>query len=326
MAYDATLGALEIGVLIAGVLFGLITAQVYIHHKSFPQESIWIKYGLVDFMWIVELGHTICVFHAIYFYTVTHFGDSNDLDILPVSVGAAVVLHGVVLIIVQGFFTYRIALFTGKPYIIPTLSGILIFCQMLAVYTLSAQLILVATKSLQVFMKKWEWLMFTVLILRAIADVLISGSLVYHLVRCRHGTFNSTVAVVDKLILWSIETGVVTSMLGFLSIILYLTLRTTFIEDAWLSLLMFLPKVFSNAMLANMNSRVELRNMSRSVVNSASIFTSGAFAAAPFGPVNITTQTVIRSDAEMDINESTWSMNSSSMERAADQKASEMMV
>ncbi|KAJ3780954.1 hypothetical protein GGU10DRAFT_368209 [Lentinula aff. detonsa] len=319
MAYDATLGALEIGVLVAGVLFGVITAQVYIHHKSFPRESLWIKHGLVDFMWIIELGHTICVFHAIYFYTVTRFGDADALAVLPASIGAAVVLHGIVLLIVQGFFTYRIALFSGKPYIVPVLSGILIFCQMLAVYVLSAQLITVATKSLREFMDKWEWLMFTVLILRAIADVLISGSLVYHLVRCRHGTFKSTVAVVDKLILWSIETGIVTSMLGFLSIILYLTLKTTY---AWLALLMFIPKVFSNAMLANMNSRVELQNMSRSVVDSTGVFTTGAFAAVPFGPVSVSADTSeIRSDVEDSSNEIYWA---STMEQGADHKLPEL--
>ncbi|KAJ3991803.1 hypothetical protein F5050DRAFT_1812124 [Lentinula boryana] len=208
---------------------------------------------------------------------------------------------------------------------------------MLAVYMLSAQLITVATKSLKEFMDKWEWLMFTVLILRAIADVLISGSLVYHLVRCRHGTLKSTVAIVDKLILWSIETGIVTSMLGFLSIILYLTLKTTY---AWLALLMFIPKgqasfihswtsivshpetVFSNAMLANMNSRVELQNMSRSVVDSTGVFTTGAFAAVPFGPVSVSAHTTeIRSNVEDSTNEIYWA---STMEQGADHKLPEL--
>ncbi|KAJ4475530.1 hypothetical protein J3R30DRAFT_3706061 [Lentinula aciculospora] len=323
MTYDATLGALEIGILIAGVLFGVITAQVYIHHQSFPTESVWIKHGMVDFMWIIELGHTICVFHAIYFYTVTHFGDADALEILPASIGAAVVLHGIVLLIVQGFFTYRIALFTGKPYIIPALSGVLMLCQMLAVYTLSAQLILVATKSLRDFMDKWEWLMFTVLILRAIADVLISGSLVYHLIHRRNGVLKSTVAVVDKLILWSIETGIVTSMLGFLSIIFYLTLKTTY---AWLALLMFLPKVFSNAMLANMNSRVELRKMSHSVEDSTSVFAIGAFAAVPLGPVSIGVRTEIESDVRSVTNETSWTAKSSTKQAQADQKRVKLSV
>ncbi|KAJ3903357.1 hypothetical protein F5879DRAFT_990177 [Lentinula edodes] len=346
MAYDATLGALEIGILITGVLFGVITAQVYIHHQSFPHESIWIKHGMVDLMWVIELGHTICVFHAIYFYTVTHFGDTDVIGVLPVSVGAAVVLHGLVLLIVQGFFTYRIALFTGKPHIIPTLSGILMFCQVLAVYTLSAQLITVATKSLRDFMDKWEWLMFTVLILRAIADVLISGSLVYHLVHSRDGAYRSTVAIVDKLILWSIgqslqppvlpstdesvsETGIVTSMLGILSIIFYLTLKNTY---AWLALLMLLPKVFSNAMLANMNSRVKLRNMSRSEVDSTGVFAMGAFAASvpritavPFGPVSVDVRTEIESDVRVSTYETSWTENASSTEQA-DQKKPELTV
>ncbi|KAJ3885808.1 hypothetical protein GG344DRAFT_82321 [Lentinula edodes] len=329
MAYDATLGALEIGILIAGVLFGVITAQVYIHHQSFPNESIWIKHGMVDLMWMIELGHTICIFHAIYFYTVIHFGDTDVISVLPVSVGAAVVLHGLVLLIVQGFFTYRIALFSGKPHIIPALSGILMFCQMLAVYTLSAQLITVATKSLKDFMDKWEWLMFTVLILRAIADVLISGSLVYHLVHSRDGAYRSTVAIVDKLILWSIgqrfqpfvspstdesvlETGIVTSMLGILSIIF--------------------NAVFSNAMLANMNSRVKLRNMSGSEVDSTGVFALGAFAASvsritavPFGPVSVDVRTEIESDARVSSYETSWTENASSTEHA-DQKKPELTV
>ncbi|KAJ4465132.1 hypothetical protein C8R41DRAFT_871947 [Lentinula lateritia] len=105
---------------------------------------------------LIELGHTICVFHANYFYAVTHFGDTNVIGVLPVSGGAAVVLHGLILLIVQGFFTYRITLFTGKPHIIPALSGILMLCQALAFYTLSAQLITVATKSLKNFVDKWE--------------------------------------------------------------------------------------------------------------------------------------------------------------------------
>ncbi|KAJ3731600.1 hypothetical protein DFJ43DRAFT_1039888 [Lentinula guzmanii] len=203
MALDATLGVFEIGILIAGVLFGVVTAQVYIHHKTFPEENRWIKFGLVDSMWLIELGHTMCVFHVVYFYTVTHYGDPSSLQVLPASIGAAVVLHGLTIMIVQGYFTYRIWRFTEKLYI-PVFSCFLMFCQLLAVMTLASQLITIATKSLAKFMAKWEWLMFTVLVLRAIADITVSGSLVFHLLNGRRGALKSTVAVVDKLILWTI--------------------------------------------------------------------------------------------------------------------------
>jgi hypothetical protein len=36
-------GAIEIGTLLSGVLFGLITAQTYVYFKNFPRDSRFIK-------------------------------------------------------------------------------------------------------------------------------------------------------------------------------------------------------------------------------------------------------------------------------------------
>ncbi|KAJ3760618.1 hypothetical protein EV360DRAFT_68529 [Lentinula raphanica] len=98
MTLDATLGMFEIGILIAGVLFGLITAQVYIHHKTFPEESKWIKYGLVTTIWLLDMGHTICAFHVIYFYTVIHYGDYSSLESMPDSMPVLTVIQGITII------------------------------------------------------------------------------------------------------------------------------------------------------------------------------------------------------------------------------------
>jgi hypothetical protein len=40
-------GAIEIGTLLSGVLFGLITAQTYVYFKSFPRDPRFTK-GLVS--------------------------------------------------------------------------------------------------------------------------------------------------------------------------------------------------------------------------------------------------------------------------------------
>ncbi|KAJ3740398.1 hypothetical protein DFH05DRAFT_401971 [Lentinula detonsa] len=324
MALDATLGVFEIGILIAGVLFGVVTAQVYIHHKTFPEENPWIKFGLVDSMWLIELGHTMCVFHVVYFYTVTHYGDPSSLQVLPASIGAAVVLHGLTIMIVQGYFTYRIWRFTEKLYI-PVFSCFLMFCQLLAVMTLASQLITIATKSLAKFMAKWEWLMFTVLVLRAIADITVSGSLVFHLLNGRRGALKSTVAVVDKLILWTIETGILTSILGFLSIIFYLALKTTYL---WLGLLMLLPKVFSNTMLANMNSRATLRNMHSSVEVTGRSTSSNhhgiALQVASQRPVNISVHTEV--DTQQDSESRQWPLHASVLEMDSETRKSSYAV
>ncbi|KAJ3740475.1 hypothetical protein DFH05DRAFT_1508956 [Lentinula detonsa] len=259
---NTTLGVLEIGILISGVLFGVVTTQVYIYHKNFPKDSLWLQLGLVDGMWLLELGHTICIFHAIYFYTVTNYGDPKALLVAPVTLGIAVVLHGLTTILVQAYFTYRIYRFSAKPYLIPIFSTILMFAQLLAVTTLSAEAVKVAQISLGLYLEKWEWLLLTTLWLRVAADLTISSSLVFFLYQQRNNAYKSTVLVVDRLIRWTIETGVVTSMLGIILVIAYLTAKENF---AWLALFMVLPKVFSNTLLANMNSRASLRTAQTSV-------------------------------------------------------------
>ncbi|KAJ3821504.1 hypothetical protein F5880DRAFT_1508520 [Lentinula raphanica] len=238
MTLDATLGMFEIGILIAGVLFGLITAQVYIHHKTFPDESKWIKYGLVTTIWLLDMGHTICAFHVIYFYTVIHYGDYSSLEAMPDSMPVLTVIQGITIIIVQGYFTYRIWRLTGKPYI-PAFIFFIMLCQLVASMAISSQVAIVSTKNLAKFMKDWKWLYMVLLFLRASTDLMISGILVYYLVKSRRSAMRRTVAIIDKCILWAIETGIVTSIVGFLSVIFFLASSTT-----------LTPKVFTNTMLA----------------------------------------------------------------------------
>ncbi|KAJ3730190.1 hypothetical protein C8R42DRAFT_730209 [Lentinula raphanica] len=203
MTLDATLGMFEIGILIAGVLFGLITAQVYIHHKTFPDESKWIKYGLVTTIWLLDMGHTICAFHVIYFYTVIHYGDYSSLEAMPDSMPVLTVIQGITIIIVQGYFTYRIWRLTGKPYI-PAFIFFIMLCQLVASMAISSQVAIVSTKNLAKFMKDWKWLYMVLLFLRASTDLIISGILVYYLVKSRRSAMKRTVAIIDKCILWAI--------------------------------------------------------------------------------------------------------------------------
>ncbi|KIK55465.1 hypothetical protein GYMLUDRAFT_76539 [Collybiopsis luxurians FD-317 M1] len=249
----ASLGALEIGILLSSALFGVLTAQVYTYHKNFHNERLWIK--------LVELGHTICIFHMIYFYTITHFGDLSTLNVVPSSLGAAVVLHGIIIVFVQGYFTYRIWRFSERLYI-PIFSTILIICQALAIVMLGVELITTATKGIIQFVDKWGWLTFILLVLRSISNIIISGAMVYYLGISKKNAYKKTVVVLDKLILWSIETGMVISIMEFFSLILASVShqdRTLSKIYIWIGLLVTFPKVFSITMMANINSRMDLR-------------------------------------------------------------------
>ncbi|KAJ3993412.1 hypothetical protein F5050DRAFT_1781958 [Lentinula boryana] len=252
MSYSSTLGMLEIGVVISSILFGILTMQTYYYQKNYSQDLPWIKYGLVFGIWFIELVHTICIAHAIYFYSVIHFGDAEAFDGWPVSLAIAVVCHGIVAVLVQGFFAYRIARFTGHLCIVLVPCFSVMIFELVSDIVIGVEMATVAQQSHIPFQDNWEWLILTVLCLRTTLDVLISGTFVYRLIKLRNIVSEDTLAVIDKLILWSIETGLILSLISILIIICYTTIPENY---TWVMLYMILPRLFSNTMLANLNSR-----------------------------------------------------------------------
>jgi len=270
MPFTSTLGITLLGILVACVLFGLFTAQVYIYHKNFPNESRWIRFGLVDGMWLIELGHTMCLFHLVYYYAIVQFGVPNAImTSAPPSFAVSIFFHGAVAVLAQGYFTYRIARFTGPPYYIPAICLFLMTCQLSLDMVVGVKAAIIAGKSVEMYLTSTKWLILAPLVLRAVVDIIISVTLVYCLLYQRSASaFKNTTAVIDKLILWSIETGVITSMLGVAVIICYLHNVENY---TWVALYVVFPKVFSNTMLANMNHRVVLRKMQSALILSGGL-------------------------------------------------------
>ncbi|KAH7874212.1 uncharacterized protein C8R40DRAFT_1237981 [Lentinula edodes] len=277
---DSTLGFPEIGVLLSGVLFGIFTMQVYIYHRNFPKDPRWMKFGLVDGMWLLELAHTICEFYGLYYLTVSRYGDPTVFLAFTPEVAALPFFDGLIAMLAQGFFTHRIAKFAGPPYIVPIVCSILMICQMVASIGLTTAATLVAEKNTEQFLHQWKWLIVTATVLHVTIDVIVSTALVYYLVKNRSNTtYRSTLAIADKLIQWAIgnvlayflklnteitsETGVVTS---FVSILLMISFLLNVNNYLWLAFYAILPKFFSNAMLANLNSRMRFRDMQTTVV------------------------------------------------------------
>ncbi|KAJ7755314.1 hypothetical protein DFH07DRAFT_773431 [Mycena maculata] len=96
---DVTIGSIEIGTLLLGVLFGLITSQTYVYFKGYPKDSQFTKV-LVGTLWIIELVHTACIFDALYMYTVRGYGDPAYLIQFPMALDVTIILHGATVIIV----------------------------------------------------------------------------------------------------------------------------------------------------------------------------------------------------------------------------------
>ncbi|TDL25586.1 hypothetical protein BD410DRAFT_800977 [Rickenella mellea] len=86
-------------------------------------------------------------------------------------------------------------------------------------------------------------------------DVLIAGSLLYYLNRSRTG-FKRTDSIINNLMLYSLTTGLLTSIFAIVNLVTFLTMPGNMVN---ISVSLFLGKLYSNSLMTILNSRAETR-------------------------------------------------------------------
>ncbi|KAJ6460997.1 hypothetical protein C8R45DRAFT_537013 [Mycena sanguinolenta] len=252
-AMDNTLGALEIGVLVSYMLFGVTTIQTYIYYHRCPYDSPKLK-ALVAFIWVCESAHAICIAHALYTYTIIGYGHPERLAYaLPKTILVSSFLTAIISAMVQGFFVFRTYIITKNRYICFIILGMM-FLRLLSAGALS--FIGMEMTLLVQFEKRWGWLGLLALTVSATIDSIIAVILVVSLYNQSRGVHKRTTALVDKLIAWTIETAAITSVSSIITFLCFVTMTHNFI---WLGVQVVSSRLFSNSLLASLNSRAMLR-------------------------------------------------------------------
>ncbi|KAJ6514520.1 hypothetical protein DFH09DRAFT_1374006, partial [Mycena vulgaris] len=218
---NTSLGAYVIGVLASYVLFGGTTIQAYIYYGRFPHDPRRLKF-LVAFVWSCEIAHAVCIGHTLYQMTVSDYARPERLILIPKSLATAVFFSGTIGACVQAFFSSRIY-GISKSLPLPCLSWTLSFLRLLG--SIIAGVYGLRTKTIPEFETRWAWLLNCVWSVTSANDLLIAGTLVHCLFRHRPMGDTRTVALVDKLIEWTIETGVVTSAAGLVTVVCFVTMK-----------------------------------------------------------------------------------------------------
>ncbi|KAJ7906310.1 hypothetical protein B0H13DRAFT_1716324 [Mycena leptocephala] len=251
---NTTLGAYELGVLISYTLLGVTTTQAYIYYSRFPNDFRGLKY-LVAFIWSCELAHAICIADTLYQITVSDYDHPERLVLIPRSLATAVLFSGLVGACVQSFFASRIYRISKSLYI-PCLSWILSFSRLLGSITVFVYGL--RMKTIPEFEARWSWLLNSLWSVASANDVIITATLVYRLRQQRPAAEKRTLALVDKLIAWTMETGVITSAAGLASLGCFVTMPGNYI---WIAFFVVNARLYSNSLLASLNSRTSLRAM-----------------------------------------------------------------
>ncbi|KAJ7223297.1 hypothetical protein GGX14DRAFT_694365, partial [Mycena pura] len=257
---NLTLGAYQIGAMASFMLFGMTITQVYIYFTRFHDDRPKLK-AFVAFVFLCEVGHALSIGDSLYRFTITDYGKDENPFLLraPKTLLIAVLFSGIIGPSVQSFFSHRIYILS-QSLLLPCIIWSIAFLRFLSSTVVGITGLMMS--SMESYVEQWGWLVTTTWGISVANDVVITGTLAFLLYR-RRGDMNRTVALLDKLIKWTVETGMLTSSTGIIMLIFFVRMKNSLI---WLAMFTIGARLFANSLLASLNSRIGIREMARSSV------------------------------------------------------------
>ncbi|KAJ3730845.1 hypothetical protein C8R42DRAFT_618423 [Lentinula raphanica] len=201
---NSTVGAIEIGNVLATYFFGIITLQTYFYFRTFTNDKPSIKAavrpGLFDNCYHIDLSTSL---HALYIVTVKDFGQPQLFAKLPNSIVITLLFEGLITIVVQGFFITRVQRLAKIHRLVIHffwICAILRFAASVALTVFGIQ-----TPSATAFVVNWSWLLTTLFTLGAFVDLGVALVLCTYLYSQRAISIAKTGILLDRLIAFTLS-------------------------------------------------------------------------------------------------------------------------
>ncbi|KAF8903267.1 hypothetical protein CPB85DRAFT_1438422 [Mucidula mucida] len=271
VSLDSTFGAAYMALsllectLISPSLFLLLVAQ-----RSFPrslhgvtcvqalyyylhQTDSWGLKGIVTAVMVLDTIHQALISHTVYTYVITNYFNPAALADTVWSLLLEVLFNGFTALLVQGFLTMRVWHLSSRniwltglvsSFVIGEFGCVVVF----AVYALF---------HVHTFEELGELkaLSITVNALAACGDITITTALVCLLAQSRPRFANSR-RMIKMLIIYSINTGLITTLCAIASLVSILAWGHTFI---YITFFFCIGRLYSNSLLATLNARKRIR-------------------------------------------------------------------
>ncbi|KAF7330756.1 hypothetical protein MVEN_02414300 [Mycena venus] len=259
---DLTLGPIIIGAFFTVFFFGITCMQTINYLKQYPNDILLIKCTVI-LLWILQLAYTACICQGAYTLSVTDFGQILDLLYTPWGLNLGVIVGSLIDHGVQAFFVARIYKATGALYLSIFLWIIVALLQAVSL-KLAAEAII--SDSIPIVGQTQRWLLTLLFFGDATLDIINACVLCFYLkVKSRSAFHQSTAVVLDRLVVYTLQTGLGTSMVALAAAISFKVAPQDYF---WTMCFMSMPGSFLSALLANINNRKSLSQGS-SVVSSA---------------------------------------------------------
>ncbi|KAH9846319.1 hypothetical protein C2E23DRAFT_597098 [Lenzites betulinus] len=194
-ALDNTFGAVLLGTFVALILYGVTLHQAHQYYRTYPDDRRALK-SLVVFIVVLETATAILSMHVCYYYLVTSFFNPPALQKGEWTINLFPVASGVLMISSQSFFARRVWLFGGRiSKLLVAFAGVLCIAEMGFFIAASTEAEIIPTFA---GFRSRTWLVST--------GTTRTG------IKC-------TDNMIDTLILYSVNTGLITGILNLFSLL-----------------------------------------------------------------------------------------------------------
>ncbi|KAJ6516242.1 hypothetical protein C8R45DRAFT_1142012 [Mycena sanguinolenta] len=282
---DNTMGSALLGCIFAAGLYGVSCVQTWYYFNRYGSTDHWYIKALVGLVFVCDSVHQALISHTVYWYVITNYSRPEALSNLVwsilVSVSAVdrffvdtraqleVLFNGLIGLVVQSFLTMRVWRLSNRNKCLTAITVYRSYSAVIDNDIAKASLVLaefgcsVAFTIQSMQLHTWEelaqlkGLSMSVNVLGAAADFLIALILVFYLRRSRTG-FKKSDTMITKLIMFTVSTGLLTSICALASLVSILVWGQTLIYVAFY---FSLGRLYFNSVLATLNARKDIRAM-----------------------------------------------------------------
>ncbi|KAI0339282.1 hypothetical protein BDW22DRAFT_1422473 [Trametopsis cervina] len=270
---NETLGALVIGAVVTNILYGVTSVQTYIYFNEGRNQNDGIMFRAIVthvllfvelplilylrqiiFLWVLDTVETTLLAHLVYHYSVSWAFNPGILSTIVWSAPLHLLVGIIGDIIITGLFSWRIWKFGGQiwPIVLIMIPAVLSFVAFLV-----ACIRALVDDNLLNFQKTSTWVWEAAYSLKIASDVAVMLCLCYILFKNRPLTpIARTNAIINKLILCSINTCILTSTVAVAALVTFVAIPNSF---WWITLTAISPKMMMNSLMALLNSRESMK-------------------------------------------------------------------
>ncbi|KAJ6465392.1 hypothetical protein C8R45DRAFT_1023022 [Mycena sanguinolenta] len=248
---DNTMGSMLLGVIVSAVLYGISLLQCLFYFTRYGRDPLYLKILVVTTVFLDTL-HLSLVIHTVYHYLISNYYKNDSLQFMVWSVSLEALPTGVTAGLVQAFYAHRIWKMSQHNIF---LTGLVLLLVVANTVCGTVWVVIAMGTSTYERLLRISHLTISINALSTATDVIITATLCFMLQQTRPASLE-TESMINRLILFTINTGLLTSLCAIAALVSLVVSPRTLI---YASFYFCIGRLYSNALLASLNARAVIR-------------------------------------------------------------------